>query len=182
MVYGATLGGLLACAPRKAPEIPLPPEVTLYVSVSDQVAKNDTGTVASMVLTVEEELRDAGYTVSIVAARDDEPAPEPRVELQVRTSDPADKEALAGGQLISSLGGLAGVAGVVVIGANGSIEVDAFFVAPRPRPPKYLGRFSASSFMSMATDDPDTVAGERAGGQIARRLLQPAGYVSHAAR
>jgi hypothetical protein len=167
LLLGAVLG-LAACRPR-VPRYPLPRVLTLYVVVSPQVAKNDTGNVSGMVDAIEEDLRDDGYEVSIVAARDDEAPPASRVELRVVTSDPADQEAMAAGQL----GNLAGVPlGVGVIGiGGGGILVDAYFVPGGNQPPAYVGRFEAGTLMAMA-EDAQTVAGERAGHGIARKLLE----------
>src|SRR5262245_59004720 len=92
------LVGLAACRPR-TPRYPLPPVVTLYVVVSDQVAKNDDGNVAGMVEALEAELREAGYMVEILGAHQGEAPPVPRIELRVMTSEGADRETLAGAQL-----------------------------------------------------------------------------------
>jgi hypothetical protein len=162
--------GAAGCGPHR-PAISLPSEVTLYVAVSDQVARTDTGNVAAMVDALEADLREAGHTVSIVAARDDERAPIPRVEVQVRTSDPADKETMAGASLTSLA--LTPVAGVVALGTSGSIQVDAFVVSRAEAKPQYLGRIEASSFGGATLGQDETsLAGDRAGHRIAKRLLR----------
>jgi hypothetical protein len=124
-----------------------------------------------MVDAIEADLRESGHSVSIVGARNDERPPLPRVELQVRTSNPADTEAMAGAQLISMAGVPVG-AGAVAIGAGGSIEIDAF-VVPRQGAPRYLGRFASSSFGGATLGQDETnLAGERAGHHIADELLR----------
>ena len=166
------LGGLGlfagACARRQA-RYPLPQQVTLYVAVSDQVAKTDTGNVAAMVDALEADLREAGHFVHVVPARNDEAAPLPRIELQVRTSDPTDMEALGGAQLISMTTPLA----VLPIGASGSMDVDAFIVSDGRSPATYLGRVQTSSlFGATLGQDETTLAGERAGHSIASKLFR----------
>jgi hypothetical protein len=131
------LGGLgffgAACVQRKA-RYPLPQQVTVYVAISDRVAKTDSGNVSAMVDAIDADLREAGHFVNIVAARNDEAAPVPRVELQVRTSDPADTEAMAGAQLVSMATPLA----VVALGASGAMDVDAFIVSNAQSPARHL--------------------------------------------
>jgi hypothetical protein len=165
------LGGLgflgAACVQRK-PEYPLPQQVTVYVAISDRVARTDSGNVAAMVDAIEADLREAGHFVDIVAARNDEAAPVPRIELQVRTSDPADTEVMAGAQLVSMVTPLA----VVALGASGSMDVDAFLVSSAQSPATYLGRVQTSSlFGATLGQDETTLAGERAGHSIASKLL-----------
>lgn len=164
------LGGALAAAcVHRPPQYPLPQEVTVYVAVSDQVVKTDRGNVSAMVDALEGDLREAGHFVNIVAARNDEAAPVPRVELQVRTSNPADTEAMAGAQLVS----MAMPVAVVAFGASGDIEVDAFIVSNRQSPATYVGRVQASStFGATLGQDETTLAGERAGHGIASKLLR----------
>lgn len=162
------VAGLVACRPR-VPRFPLPPVVNLYVVVSQQVASEDTGNVSGMVEALESELRDAGYQVNIVPARDDEAPPTARVELRVLTSQAAEQELMAGAQLGNIVGAPAGV-GVFAHGGGG-IVVDAYFVPGGQQKPSYIGRFEAGTFMAMA-EDAQTVAGERAGHGIARKLFE----------
>ena len=166
------LGGLgffgAACVQRKA-RYPLPQQVTVYVAISDRVAKTDTGNVSAMVDAIEADLREAGHFVDIVAARDDEAAPVPRVELQVRTSDPTDMEALAGARLASMVTPVA----VVALGASGAMDVDAFIVSNAQSPATYVGRVRTSSLFGVTLgQDETTLAGERAGHSIASKLLR----------
>jgi hypothetical protein len=171
MIASCLAAAFVACHPQRARH-PLPREVTVYIAVSDQVAKTDSGNVAAMVDAIEADLREGGHFVSIVAARSDERAPLPRVELQVRTSDPADTELLAGAQLVSMAAVPVGV-GVIAIGAGGSIEVDAFIVSKAGGAPTYLGRFASGSFLGSALGQDETnLAGERAGHDIAMALLR----------
>jgi hypothetical protein len=165
------LGGLgcvgAGCVQRKA-RYPLPQQLTVYVAISDRVAKTDSGNVSAMVDALEADLREAGHFVNIVAARNDEAAPVPRVELQVRTSDPADTEALAGAQLVSMVTPLA----VVALGASGAMDVDAFIVSSAQSPATYVGRVrTTSTFGATLGQDETTLAGERAGHSIASKLL-----------
>ncbi len=166
------LGGLgffgTACVQRKA-RYPLPQQVTVYVAISDRVARTDSGNVSAMVDAIEADLREAGHFVNIVAARNDEAAPVPRVELQVRTSDPADTEAMAGAQLVSMTTPLA----VVALGASGTMDVDAFIVSNAQSPVTYVGRVRTTSmFGATLGQDETTLAGERAGHSIASKLLR----------
>ena len=157
-----------ACAQRKA-RYPLPQQLTLYVAISDQVAKTDNGNVSAMVDALEADLREAGHFVDVVAARNDEAAPVPRIELQVRTSDPADMEALGGAQLVSMTTPLA----VVPLGASGSMDVDAFIVSSAQAPATYLGRVRTTSmFGATLGQNETTLAGERAGHGVASKLLR----------
>jgi hypothetical protein len=169
LVLGGALGVLAAGCAHRPPQYPLPQEVTVYIAVSDQVARTDTGNVSAMVDALEADLRGAGHFVNIVAARNDEAAPVPRIELQVRTSDPTDMEALAGAQLVSMVTPLA----VVALGASGSMDVEAFIVASRSSPATYVGRVQTSStFGTTLGQDETTLAGERAGHDIASKLLR----------
>jgi hypothetical protein len=141
----------------------------LYIVVSAQVAKEDTGNVSGMVETLEAELRDAGHQVTIVPARDDEAPPPARIELRVLTSEAADQELMAGAQLGNLVGTPAGI-GVFAFGGGG-IVVDAYFVPGGNQQPSHIGRFDAGTLFAMA-EDAQTVAGERAVHSIARKLFE----------
>jgi hypothetical protein len=158
----------LGCRPRAA-RYPLPPVVNLYVVVSAQVAREDSGNVSGLVETLEAEMRDAGHQVNIVPARDDEGPPRARVELRVLTSEAADQELMAGAQLGNIVGAPAGV-GLFAHGGGG-IVVDAYFVPGGSQQVSYLGRFEAGTLFAMA-EDAQTVAGERAAHSIARKLFE----------
>lgn len=147
----------------------MPPVVSVYVVVSAQVAKDDQGNVAAMVETLEAELHEAGYQVSIVPARDDETPPASRLELRVLTSEAADREFAAGAQLGGYLLPVVGVAAMG--GGGGEIVVEAYWVPGGNGKPTHLGRFAAGTFMAMA-EDTQTVAGERAGRRIASNLFK----------
>lgn len=157
-----------ACARREA-QYPLPQRVTVYIAISDRVAKTDSGNVLAMVETIEADLREAGHFVDIVPARNEEAPPVPRVELQVRTSDPADTETMAGAQLV----GMVTPVAVVALSAAGSMDVDAFIVSNAQSPATYVGRVRTSSmFGATLGQDEATLAGERAGHSIADKLLR----------
>lgn len=162
----ATLPG---CAQRKPPLLALfPNEVVVYVAVSNQVARTDTGNVAAMVDTIESELRGQGRIVSIVAARLDEKPPVPRVEIQVASSDSGDAQLRGAGKISQLLGPLTGVA---LVGAgSGSMRVDAYVVAKGPGQTRLLGRYQSSSFAAISEEA--TAAGERVGSNIASDLLR----------
>jgi hypothetical protein len=164
----AALLGFVGCRPPVA-RYPLPPVINLYVVVSAQVAREDSGNVSALVETLEAEMRDAGHQVNIVPARDDEGPPAARVELRVLTSEAADQELMAGAQLGNIVGAPAGV-GVFAHGGGG-IVVDAYFVPGNRQRASYLGRFEAGTLFAMA-EDAQTVAGERAGESIARQLFK----------
>ena len=164
---GATLVAVVGCGPRPGSALvaDFPREVTVYVAVSDRVAKTDSGNVAAMVDALEADLREDGRVVTIVAARLDERPPVPRVELQVRDSDSGDAE-LRGAGKISGL--LMPITGAALVGAGtGSMQVDAYVVTSANRS-RLLGRYSGSSFAALS--DESVAAGDRVGHSIASSL------------
>jgi hypothetical protein len=160
---------VVGCTPRKPPLVAaFRNEVTIYVAVSNQVAKTDSGNVAAMVDTIESELREEGRSVSIVAARLDERPPVPRVELQVASSDSGDAQLRGAGQLSQLLGPVTGVA---LLGAgSGHMRVDAYLVPADGGKARFVGRYESSSFGAIS--DQETAAGERVGDSIAHALLR----------
>jgi hypothetical protein len=169
-LWGVLLVTGVACAPRQPALVALfPNEVVIYVAVSDQVAKSDTGNVAAMVDTIESELREEGRVVSIVAARLDERPPLPRVEIQVASSDSGDAQLRGAGDLS---GLLMPVTGVALVGAgSGHMRVDAYVVPADGRKARFIGRYESGSFGAIS--DQETAAGERVGSSIAAALLRP---------
>lgn len=155
---------LAACGPRKPAVVAMfPGEVTLYVAVSNQVAKNDHGNVAAMVDAIDSDLHDDGRVTTIVGARLDEKPPVPRIELQVMSSSGANLEVRGAG----NLGLLLGPVGTAFAGGMGDILVDAYAVQVDGRS-AYLGRYSANSFGALG--DETVAAGERVGHRIARKI------------
>jgi hypothetical protein len=165
------MGLVVACGPKRPAKAPLlPPAVAVYVAITDQVAKTDTGNIAAMVDVIEADLRDAGRSVTIVAARQDERPPVPRLELQVMGSDSGNATMRGAGNLGGFFGAGVGLAGTAVAFAGrGTISVDAYVVPNGVGPAVYLGRIESSSFGAMS--DEAIVAGERAGHAIAWRAL-----------
>jgi hypothetical protein len=99
----------LGCGPKHPAKPPLlAREVTVYVAVTDQVAETDTGNIAAMVDALEADLRDAGRSVTIVAARQDERPPAARLELQVMGSDSGSAGMRGAGNLVGFFGGAVG--------------------------------------------------------------------------
>jgi hypothetical protein len=59
------------------------------------------------------------------------------------------------------------------LGASGAMDVDAFIVSNAQSPATYLGRVQTTSpFGATLGQDETTLAGERAGHDIASQLLQ----------
>ena len=145
--------------------VDFPRDVTVYVAVSQRVAKTDSGNVAAMVDALEADLRADGRVVTIVAARLDEAPPVPRVEIQVRDSSSGDAQLRGAGRLS---GMLMPVVGVALTGAgDGSIEVDAYVVTSDNRA-RALGHYASSSFG--ATSEESLAAGDRLGHSLASSL------------
>jgi hypothetical protein len=173
----ALSGAGLGCRPKRVPQEPprealLGRDVTLYVAVSDAVAKTDTGNVAAMVEAIEADLREEGHTVTTVVARSDERPPKARLEVQVLNSDSGDAAVRGAGHLVElgTAGGVLGPVGSVVAYAErGKIVLDAYVVRSGSQPAVYLGRVEASSFG--AVSDEAIAAGERSGHFIAWRAL-----------
>ncbi len=140
-----------------------PREVTVYVAVSERVAKTDSGNVAAMVDALEADLRENGRFVNIVGARPGEKPPVPRVELQVWDSDSGDAGLRGAGQMMMSPVGTA-----LVAGGSGSMVVHAYVVNAKGA--SYLGRFSHGSFG--AVTEVEIAAGERTGHAIASKLAR----------
>ena len=167
-VFGATIGVTMGCGGVQrgsALAIDFPREVTVYVAVSQRVAKTDSGNVAAMVDALEADLRANGRFVTIVAARFDEAPPVPRVEIQVRASNSGD-DALRGAGKLSQL--LMPVAGIALVGAgDGSMEVDAYVVTSDNRA-RLLGHYSSSAFGAISEES--VAAGDRVGHSLASDL------------
>jgi hypothetical protein len=153
----------LACKPARSSLFGR--QVTIYVAITPEVEKNDTGNVAAMVDALEADLREAGYEVSIVAARADEKPPVPRVEIQVMGSDSGDARARGAGNL---MGGLIGA--TMVLANLGSMLVDTYWVPGGAAESRYLKRYKGSSFFSMSEEE--VAAGDRVGHAIADDLLK----------
>jgi hypothetical protein len=167
-VLAAVIGVMMGCGGvgrGSALAVDFPREVTVYVAVSQRVAKNDTGNVAAMVDALEADLRADGRFVTIIAARLDEAPPVPRVEIQVRDSSAGNAELRGAGQLSGLLMPLTGVA---LVGAgNGSMEVDAYVVT-RDNRSRLLGRYSSSGFGAISEES--VAAGDRVGHSVASAL------------
>ena len=150
---------LLGCHPGpRAPE-PAPllgREVTVYVAVTNAVAKNDTGNVAAMVDAIESDRREEGRSVTIVAARPDERPPGPRLEVQVLDSDSGDATRRGAGDLAGFFSGgsmLAGVGSTAIRSSgSGKIVVDAYVVRGPGLPVVYLGRVKATSAYAISDE------------------------------
>jgi hypothetical protein len=158
---------LFGCGLRKDSVLAreFPHEVTLYVAISDKVAKNDSGNVAAMIDVLEQELRAEGRLVTVIAAHDDEKPPLPRIELQVRESDGGDARMRGAGHLMNSPVGTA-----LVAAGGGAMLVDAFVVTAAGQG-RHLGRFSHGSFFAISEEE--VAAGQRTGSAIAGRLKRP---------
>lgn len=163
----ATLG----CGPKRPAEPALlAREVTVYVAVTDQVAKSDTGNVAAMVDAIETDLREEQHAVTIVAARRNEAPPPVRLEVQVLSSSSGDASVRGAGQLAGFFNGVIGPVGsAVAISERGKVLVDAYVVRGAGRPTVYLGRIESSSLFAMSEES--IAAGERMGHFIAWRAL-----------
>jgi hypothetical protein len=163
-----TACGVVACHPKPPLLSLFTREVNLYVAVSDRVAKTDTGNISAMVETLEADLEDAGRIVNIVPARLDEKPPFPRLELQVMSSDSGDAQMRGAGHLSQLLSPITGVA---LIGAGtGSMLVDVYIVSGDGRHPRYLGRYSGSSFGTIT--DASIEAGKDVAHQISDSLTR----------
>lgn len=159
-------GLLLGCGPKAGSVLArdFPREVTIYVAVSDRVAKTDSGNVAAMVDALEADLRDEGRLVTIVGARLDERPPVPRLELQVWDSDSGNARLRGAGELT----GLLSPVGSALVAAGGGEMVVHVYVVTSAQSARYLGRFSSGSFG--AASEAEIAAGERTGHKIASRL------------
>jgi hypothetical protein len=156
-------------APYRVPQF-----IYLYVAVSDEVARtDDQGAVSALVEAIEADLRAAGYQVQLVAARDDEPPPLPRIEIHVISSDTGDREMRGAGNLlrfgtaglgpaIRSAGG--GAATSMGIYARGTVIVDYYML-----PTRQNAVFAAGRLEDKWADD-DTPA--KVGHAVVRAILE----------
>jgi hypothetical protein len=158
----------LGCGPTRPAQAPLlPREVTVYVAVTDQVAKTDQGNVAAMVDAIETDLREEQHAVTIVAARSDEAPPPVRLEVQVMSSSSGDASVRGAGQLAGFFSGVVDTA--VALSEAGTVLADAYIVRGGGRPVVYLGRMESSS--TFAVSEEAIAAGTRLGHFIAWRAL-----------
>jgi len=153
----------LGCKPARSSF--LPREVALYVAITPEVEKSDTGNVAAMVDRLEAELREAGYNVTILGARADEVPPVPRIEIQVMSSDSGNAQARGAGKLMNSV-----VGATIAIASGGSMQVDTYWIPGGNGQPRYLARYKGSSFGSISEEE--IAAGDNVGHAIARDLLK----------
>jgi hypothetical protein len=154
---------------EKADNHRLPKRVTLYVAMSPAVAEADSGLAAAVVDALSMRLTQHGYEVPIVVARLGEPAPVPRIELQIVESSGGDTVMRGAGQfggLLGAPGGAVG-AGAGIAGAS-QITVDCYVVSAAGAT-TFRGRVSAATFGN--TTGYDAIeAGETVGLSIARTV------------
>lgn len=157
---------------NRAPQHQLPHTLAIYVAVSPQVSSaDDGGNVLALVDAIEARLRASGREVTVVPARLDEPAPLPRVELQIQSTAGGDPQMRGAGQLVGLLGLPGAVAGAsLTVSGSSSVVVDVYAV-PASGPPTFSGRVSGTTFGN-ASDSGNVAGAEAAGDSIARILLR----------
>ena len=157
---------------NRSPQHHLAQKLSIYVAVSPQVAAaDDGGNVLALVDALEAQLRASGREVSVVAARLDEPAPVPRVELQFQSTAAGNPQMRGAGQLVGVLGVPGAVAGTaMVVGGRSGVVVDVYAV-PVDGPPTFTGRVSGST-LGNASDVGNVAGAQSAGESIARNLLR----------
>lgn len=157
---------------NRSPQHQLAHKLSLYVAVSPQVAAaDDGGNILALVDALEAQLRASGREVTVVAARLDETAPVPRVELQVQSTATGSPQMRGAGQLVAVLGVPGAVAGaaMTVTGRSG-VVVDVYAV-PASGPPTFTGRVSGTT-LGNASDVGNVAGAQSAGESIARALLR----------
>jgi hypothetical protein len=170
---------LLGCAPQRPAAPPFfGHDVTLYVALTPLAEKSDSGNVAAMVDAIDADLREAGYNVTIEAARRNEAPPAVRLEVQVMSSVSGDASARGAGRLFGlGVAPINLVAPVVAVSPaafteNGAMVVDAYVVRGGAVPPLYLGRFNASSVSFSPDSEEPILAGKRTGHAVAHTVLR----------
>jgi hypothetical protein len=106
----------------------VPENIAIYVVMSDEVVESDDGgSIATLVEALDDDLRERGHHPVIVAARSDEKAPVPRLELRVLSADQRSRGLrVAGGSLVGVHPPPIGV-GLLAAGM-GSVVVDWYVV------------------------------------------------------
>ncbi len=146
----------------------LPENISIYVVMSDELLESDDGgSIATLIDALDDDLRERGHHPVIVAARSDEKAPLPRLELRVLSADQGSSGTrLAGATLVGAHPPL----GVGLLAAgSGSFEVDWYVVQADA---KVSSAGSVSAPLLATDDDRAAEEAQRVGRAIAEAATE----------